>query len=100
MDGLVGSQFASADSYVANLNGIVQTSGRERRTGQLTVPIEWPETLVTELAERRGLIFMGAGVSIGSVSADGTKHPPSWFSFLQGALNLVHDGRIEGTLKL
>jgi len=53
--------------------------------------IEWPDALVSELAERRCVIFMGAGVSIGSLSEDGTKHPPNWKSFLEGALAHVHD---------
>lgn len=55
------------------------------------MPVEWPDALVSELAERRCVIFMGAGVSMGSTSEDGTKHPPSWQPFLEGALALVHD---------
>jgi hypothetical protein len=55
------------------------------------MPIDWPEALVSELAERRCAIFMGAGVSMGSTSADGLRHPPSWQAFLEGALALVHD---------
>lgn len=55
------------------------------------MPIEWPDALVSELAERRCVVFTGAGVSMGSISEDGTRHPPSWQSFLEGALALVHD---------
>lgn len=55
------------------------------------MPVEWPEALVMELAERRSAIFIGAGVSMASISEDGTKHPPSWQEFLEGALSQVHD---------
>lgn len=51
--------------------------------------IKWPDTLSTELAERRCIVFMGAGVSMGSSSASGTDHPPNWEDFLKGALPAV-----------
>lgn len=34
---------------------------------------------------------MGAGVSMGSLSQDGIRHPPNWQKFLEGALVHVHD---------
>lgn len=49
--------------------------------------INWPDALVSELAERRCIVFIGAGVSMGSLSHDGTKRPPSWQAFLYNALN-------------
>lgn len=55
------------------------------------IPIEWPSALVTELAERRCIIFMGAGTSMESVAEDGVKHPPNWENFLKGAAELVHN---------
>lgn len=51
--------------------------------------IKWPDTLSTELAERRCIVFMGAGVSMGSSSASGKDHPPNWENFLKGALPAV-----------
>ncbi len=51
--------------------------------------IRWPDTLITELAERRCIIFMGAGVSMGSISSDGKSSPPAWEKFLLNALPLV-----------
>jgi len=51
--------------------------------------IRWPDTLVTELSERRCIVFMGAGVSICSVGSDVVSHPPGWGKFLTGALPLV-----------
>jgi hypothetical protein len=53
--------------------------------------IEWPSALVTELAERRCIIFMGAGVSMGSVAEDGVRHPPSWGDFLERAVELIQN---------
>lgn len=53
------------------------------------MPTSWPDGLVTELAERRCVIFMGAGVSICSIGEDGMTHPPGWRDFLIGALDLV-----------
>jgi hypothetical protein len=49
--------------------------------------IEWPQSLVHDLARRRALLFLGAGVSMNSVSEiDPARHPPSWAQFLQTAL--------------
>jgi hypothetical protein len=53
------------------------------------MPIIWPDALASELAERRCIIFMGAGVSMGSVSADGSSRPPGWNRFLADAVPLV-----------
>jgi hypothetical protein len=53
------------------------------------MPVEWPPTLVTELAERRCIIFMGAGASIGSTAEDGLRHPPNWEKFLRDASDLI-----------
>jgi hypothetical protein len=51
--------------------------------------IVWPDALVTELAERRCIIVMGAGASMGSLGENGISHPPSWRDFLLRALDLV-----------
>jgi hypothetical protein len=45
----------------------------------------WPAALVSELAARRCIPFLGAGASASSVGADGVTHPPLWTAFL-GAL--------------
>jgi hypothetical protein len=54
------------------------------------MPIDWPDALTTELAERRCIVVMGAGVSMGCVAEDHTTRPPNWEQFLNGALELVH----------
>ena len=59
--------------------------------------VKWPDALVTEMAERRCIIFAGAGASMGSVGEDGKTHPPGWEKFLRGAVRLV-SGRSEDVL--
>lgn len=48
--------------------------------------IDWPETLVRDLARRRAIIIIGSGVSRHSVGT-GDVRPPTWRSFLDQALN-------------
>lgn len=48
--------------------------------------IEWPSELVEDLARRKSVLFLGAGVSANSVSEDGTKRPPGWKQFLEECL--------------
>jgi len=57
------------------------------------MPITWPDSLVREIAEHRCIIFMGAGVSMGSVGADGVTRPPGWEKFLKNSLSLITDER-------
>ncbi|GAB5515226.1 SIR2 family NAD-dependent protein deacylase [Rhodopirellula baltica] len=50
--------------------------------------IDWPDSLVMDLARRRAILFLGSGVSKNSVSAvDGTKRPPTWDEFLRLGLD-------------
>lgn len=53
--------------------------------------ISWPESLIPEVAERRCLIVLGAGVSASCLSADGTKRPPTWPQLLGTLLERVPD---------
>jgi hypothetical protein len=53
------------------------------------MPIKWPDALVTEIAERRCIVVMGAGASIGSLGEDGATHPPGWKDFLIEAADLI-----------
>ena len=51
--------------------------------------IDWPDSLVMDVARRRAIIFLGAGVSKNSVSeVDSTKRPPSWEEFLKIAIEV------------
>lgn len=54
--------------------------------------IEWPQQLIEDLARRRAILFLGAGVSKNSVSkVDPLKRPPSWEEFLTKALDLCEN---------
>ncbi|MGV0910300.1 SIR2 family NAD-dependent protein deacylase [Martelella sp. FOR1707] len=44
--------------------------------------IDWPKELIASIARRRSVLFLGAGISQNSRSADGQR-PPSWQSALQ-----------------
>jgi hypothetical protein len=58
--------------------------------------ITWPQTLIMEVARRRCILFLGAGVSASSKNAAGQR-PKTWGEFLTAAVGLVGDGnkRIE-----
>ena len=47
---------------------------------------DWPEPLIEDLARKRTIIVIGAGVSKNSLSRDGTRRPPLWEEFLRTAL--------------
>ncbi len=47
--------------------------------------IAWPEEVVSSIARRRSVIFMGAGCSMTSVNAAGLS-PPSWKAFLTAGI--------------
>ena len=53
--------------------------------------MNWPKALITELAARRCVVFLGSGASAGCVSSDGKKSPPTWMQFLTGLMNLIPD---------
>lgn len=47
--------------------------------------INWPQSLVSDLARRQSVIFLGSGVSHNSKNAAGD-HPKTWIGFLQNSL--------------
>lgn len=51
--------------------------------------MNWPKSLVSEIAQRRCIVFLGSGASAGSLSHDGQKRPPTWKGFLEGLIDLV-----------
>lgn len=53
--------------------------------------IGWPDSLVAELAERRCVIFLGAGASAGCKPRSGTDAPPTWKRLLEDAAAKVQD---------
>lgn len=51
--------------------------------------IDWPDSLVRDIARRRCVLFLGAGVSMNSLSEDGSSRPPDWLTFLNDGLAKV-----------
>lgn len=49
--------------------------------------MDWPDSLVTDLARRRAVLVIGSGISRQSVGANGVR-PPTWRAFLEQG---VHD---------
>ncbi|TFY90994.1 hypothetical protein DYL61_19485 [Pseudomonas nabeulensis] len=47
--------------------------------------ITWPEEVISAIARRRSVIFIGAGASMGSVNGRGDR-PPSWKKFLEDGI--------------
>ncbi|MCR6702655.1 MAG: SIR2 family protein [Dokdonella sp.] len=45
--------------------------------------MKWPESLIRDVAARRAILFIGAGVSMNSVALDGKARPKNWSSFLR-----------------
>jgi hypothetical protein len=60
--------------------------------------MNWPKALVTELAARRCIIFLGSGASAGSISPDGKKSPPTWATFLQNLIAMMKDDKDEAVI--
>lgn len=53
--------------------------------------VTWPQSLLTEVAERRCILVLGAGASASSKNADGLS-PPNWETFLGNGIALINDG--------
>ena len=52
--------------------------------------IVWPKSLVKEIARRRCIFFLGAGVSASAKAPDGSS-PKDWDAFINVAKNLIND---------
>lgn len=53
--------------------------------------MDWPDSLVAEVAERRCIVFLGAGASAGCVDPASGVRPPGWEQLLRDALAIVRD---------
>ncbi|MEH8103739.1 SIR2 family protein [Aeromonas veronii] len=51
--------------------------------------INWPKDVISSIARRRAVIFIGAGVSMGSIGENGQK-PPSWTQFLEKGIESIN----------
>lgn len=50
--------------------------------------ISWPKSLITEVARRRCILFLGAGVTISAKNSN-NNNPKGWAEFIRSAANLV-----------
>jgi hypothetical protein len=53
--------------------------------------INWPDSLLAEVAERRCAIVLGAGASASCVSEDGSSSPKGWHDFLGSGISRIHE---------
>ena len=64
------------------------------------MPITWPQSLLTEVAERRCVIVLGAGASASSTNAEGAS-PPDWHSFIKaGIARMSSEGDRDAAMEL
>lgn len=59
--------------------------------------ITWPASLKRELAQRRCILFLGAGVSASAKAADGTS-PKTWAKFLTTACGKILDADLHSKI--
>jgi NAD-dependent SIR2 family protein deacetylase len=50
--------------------------------------IDWPSNLIEEIAYRRCILFLGAGISATAVNDEG-ESPKTWGDFIEGAISLM-----------
>lgn len=63
--------------------------------------IDWDKSLVSDLARRKCILFLGAGVSMNSTGIKNAR-PPSWKAFLEGCLpelNSKYSAQIKRLIK-
>ena len=60
--------------------------------------IEWPADLVRDIAARRSVLFLGAGVSRNAQNAQGV-HPREWTDYLRHLASLVTDSAQQAEVK-
>ena len=58
------------------------------------MPVQWPTSLIREIAARRCILFLGAGVSASATSIDGAS-PKTWNEFLDDAAKLILDPDLQ-----
>lgn len=51
--------------------------------------VEWPEQLIEDVARKRCVVFLGAGVSMNALSEDQARRPPGWAQFLETGLSAL-----------
>jgi hypothetical protein len=60
--------------------------------------IVWPESLIRDIALRKCILVLGAGISMNSQNAAGVR-PKSWLDFLNHAVGLILDTKYQTSIK-
>jgi len=60
--------------------------------------INWPDSLVRDIALRKCVLVLGAGISMNSVNAAGVR-PKSWLHFLNHAVSSIADKNYKSSIK-
>ncbi len=60
--------------------------------------IDWPEDLIRDIAARRSVLFLGAGVSRNAANINGV-HPREWTDFLGHLASRLHDAGQQAEVK-
>ena len=61
--------------------------------------VDWPNELISDIARRTCVLYIGAGISANAQSADGSS-PPTWDAFLRSCLTKIDKGDISYIEKL
>jgi NAD-dependent SIR2 family protein deacetylase len=61
--------------------------------------VDWPHSLIREIAAERCIIFLGAGISAASKKADGSSSMKTWGQFLTAATALIKDAKNKAIVK-
>ena len=89
-DGLSGGQYAQQRQYLEFIHRRWRAHGELEAQFRICGMIAWPDDLVRDIAARRSVIFLGAGVSKNAQNARG-EHPMDWKEFLRYLASLVPD---------
>lgn len=57
--------------------------------------MRWPDSLISDLAARRAVLFIGAGISMNSLGQDGKTRPKSWVGFLEAGTKKIGNGNTK-----
>ena len=60
--------------------------------------INWPDSLIRDIALRKCVLVLGAGISMNSTNVGGLR-PKSWLNFLNHAATLVTELKYQKSIK-
>ena len=60
--------------------------------------IKWPNSIIKDIARRKCVIFLGAGISKNASNADGI-HPKNWQELLTQGANALASKKVQTRVK-